>query len=80
MINFLFVHFFLFMQAIARASPQERKLIEEGLTYPEDSAGRLMQRKFVAVYELWNVGNAIDHLRKATDNLPQDFYDIYLVL
>ena len=41
----------------------ERKLIEEGLNYPEDSAGRLMQRKFVAVDNSWNVGNAIDYLR-----------------
>ena len=57
----------------------ERKLIEEGLNYPEDSAGRLMQRKFVAVDQSWNVGNAIDYLRNKTENLPQDFYDVYLV-
>ena len=29
----------------------ERKLIEEGLNYPEDSAGRLMQRDFLAFPE-----------------------------
>ena len=57
----------------------ERKLIEEGLNYPEDSAGRLMQRKFVAVDNSWNVGNAIDYLRNATQNLPEDFYDVYLI-
>ena len=57
----------------------ERKLIEEGLNYPEDSAGRLMQRKFVAVDNSWNVGNAIDYLRNETENLPEDFYDVYLV-
>ena len=57
----------------------ERKLIEEGLNYPEDSAGRLMQRKFVAVDQTWQVGNVIDYLRSETDNLPQDFYDVYLV-
>ena len=57
----------------------ERKLIEEGLNYPEDSAGRLMQRKFVAVDDSWNVGNAIDYLRNETGNLPEDFYDVYLV-
>ena len=57
----------------------ERKLIEEGLNYPEDSAGRLMQRKFVAVNNSWNVGNAIDYLRNETENLPEDFYDVYLV-
>ena len=58
----------------------ERKLIEEGLNYPEDSAGRLMQRKFVAVDNSWNVGNAIDYLRNETENLPEDFYDVYLSL
>ena len=57
----------------------ERKLIEEGLNYPEDSAGRLMQRKFIAVDNSWNVGNAIDYLRNETENLPEDFYDVYLV-
>ena len=58
---------------------KERKLIQEGLNYPEDSAGRLMQRKFVAVNEKWNVGNAIDYLRNNKKELPEDFYDIYLI-
>jgi len=56
----------------------ERKLIEEGLNYPEDSAGRLMQRKFVAISDLWTVGEAIDFLRQNKNDLPEDFYDIYL--
>ena len=38
-----------------------------------------MQRKFVAVDNSWNVGNAIDYLRNETENLPEDFYDVYLV-
>ena len=50
----------------------ERKLIEEGLNYPEDSAGRLMQRKFIAVDNSWNVGNDIDYLRNETENLPEE--------
>ncbi len=57
----------------------ERSLIEEGLNYPEDSAGRLMQRKFVAVDQYWNVGQAIDYLRSNKKNLPEDFYDIFLI-
>ena len=60
-------------------SQNERKLIEEGLNYPEDSAGRLMQRKFVAVSDKWNVGSTIDYLRKERENLPEDFYDIFLI-
>ena len=57
----------------------ERKLIKEGLTYPEDSAGRLMQREFVSMKVEWNVGEAIDFLRKNKSDLPEDFYEIYLL-
>ena len=57
----------------------ERKLIQEGLAYPEDSAGRLMQREFVSMNDEWNVGDAIDFLRKNKSSLPEDFYEIYLV-
>ena len=57
----------------------EKKLIQEGLTYPEDSAGRLMQRKFVSMNLIWNVGEAIDFLRNNKNDLPEDFYDIYLI-
>ncbi len=57
----------------------ERKLIVEGLNYPEDSAGRLMQRNFVVINDSWNVGEAIDYLRSNKNNLPEDFYDIYLI-
>jgi magnesium transporter len=56
----------------------ERAAVEQGLTYPEDSAGRLMQRDFVAAPEFWTVGQTIDYLR-ANPDLPDDFYDIYIV-
>jgi len=55
-----------------------RTLIEEGLSYPEDSAGRLMQRQVVAVPEDWSVGKTIDYLRDA-DGLPADFFDLFLI-
>ncbi len=58
---------------------EERTLVEEGLNYPKDSAGRLMQRQFVAIDQTWNVGQAIDYLRNNKGNLPEDFYDIYLI-
>ena len=60
-------------------SESERELIKEGLNYPEDSAGRLMQREFVSIDLDWNVGDAIDFLRKNKDDLPEDFYEIYLL-
>ena len=56
----------------------ERAAVEQGLTYPEDSAGRLMQRQLVAAPEFWTVGQTIDYLR-VDDALPDDFYDIYIV-
>jgi magnesium transporter len=64
---------------VLEAVPEaERKLIEQALAYPEDSAGRFMQREFVAVPASWTVGQLIDHLREAA-NLPDDFYDLFLV-
>ncbi len=55
-----------------------RMLIEQGLGYPEDSAGRLMQREVVSVPLNWTVGQAIDYMR-SNDDLPTDFFDIFLV-
>tara|TARA_B100000686_G_C16785834_1_gene975189 strand:- start:385 stop:1782 length:1398 start_codon:yes stop_codon:yes gene_type:complete len=55
-----------------------RSILEEGLTFPEDSAGRLMQREFVAVPTFWTVGEVIDFLRESS-GLPDDFYDIFVV-
>lgn len=59
-------------------SEVDRSLIEEGLSHPEDSAGRLMQRDVVALPQHWSVGQAIDYLRE-TDRLPQEFFDLFLV-
>ncbi|MBT3553915.1 MAG: magnesium transporter [Rhodospirillaceae bacterium] len=59
-------------------SDDDRSMVEEGLSYPEDSAGRLMQRSVVDMPSHWSVGQAIDFLREA-DDLPRDFYDIFLV-
>ena len=65
--------------AILENLPQtDRSVIEQGLAYPEYSAGRLMQREVVAVPDYWVVGQTIDYLR-ATDELPDEFYDIYIV-
>lgn len=66
-------------QILLDAVPEEaRAELEEGLAYPEESAGRLMQRRFVSVPEFWDVGQVIDYLRDAS-NLPQDFYEIVVV-
>lgn len=65
---------------IRKLSARMRVAIEEGLSFPEDSAGRLMQREYVAVPEFWTVGKAIDFLRAANpEDLPEDFYDIIVI-
>ena len=65
--------------ALLRALPElEREAVEQGLAYPEDSAGRLMQRVVVAIPEYSTVGQAIDYLRGRV-SLPDDFHDLFLV-
>ena len=57
---------------LERMEPDDRAAVEEALSYPEESAGRLMQRELCAVPEHWNVGQVIDYLRSTAD-LPDDF-------
>ncbi len=56
----------------------ERVAVEQSLAYPEDSAGRLMQREVVMGPEFWTVGDAIDYIRDRKD-LPDEFYHMILV-
>ena len=56
----------------------DRLAVQQSLTYPEYSAGRLMQREVVMAPEHWNVGDVIDFMRNAQD-LPEQFYHIILV-
>lgn len=58
--------------------PATRKELEAGLSYPEESAGRLMRRNMVFVPEFWSVGDAIDYLRRHP-KLPEEFYVIYVI-
>lgn len=57
---------------------EERVAIEESLGYPEDSAGRLMQRDLIAVPPNWTVGQTLDFMRKEKE-LPSEFYEIFVV-
>ena len=56
----------------------DRTAIAGNLDFPEDSAGRLMHREFVAVPPYWTVGQTIDHLREE-DDLPDEFYQLVVV-
>lgn len=70
-------------ELLEHVSDEDRTFIEEGLSYPEDSAGRLMQREVVTVPSHWNVGQCIDFIRRKADNgegeLPSIFYDIFVI-
>ena len=66
-------------RAVLRAlDPDDRAAIEEALSYPEETAGRLMQRDLVAVPRHWTVGDTIDYLR-SQEELTTDFWEIFVV-
>ncbi len=66
--------------AVLAAMPDiERAAVETSLAFEEDTAGRLMQREVVAAPEFWTVGQTIDHLRATREDLPELFFDIYVV-
>ena len=65
-------------QVLARMPQATRALIEQGLSYAESSAGRLMQRELVAVPNYWTVGETIDYLR-STRTTPDKFHAVFVV-
>ncbi|MDT8857020.1 magnesium transporter [Paracoccaceae bacterium Fryx2] len=56
----------------------DRVAVEQAMSYPEYSAGRLMQREVVVAPEHWTVGEATDWLHEA-ERLPDQFYHVILV-
>tara|TARA_B100001989_G_scaffold247228_2_gene219161 strand:- start:1185 stop:2603 length:1419 start_codon:yes stop_codon:yes gene_type:complete len=66
-------------EVLRNLSHQTRTAMEEGLSFPEDSAGRLMRREMVAIPEFWTIGKTIDYLRSVSDELPEDFFDVFII-
>jgi magnesium transporter len=58
--------------------PKDRFALLESLSYPEDTAARIMQREFTAIPSNWSVGQTIDYLRENKD-LPEQFLEIFIV-
>ena len=58
--------------------PKDRFILLESLSYPEDTAARIMQREFTAIPSNWSVGQTIDYLRENKD-LPDEFLEIFIV-
>ncbi|MEY4671256.1 MAG: magnesium transporter [Pseudomonadota bacterium] len=63
---------------LAEMEPEDRAAIETALSYPEESAGRLMSRDFVAVPEHMTVGDLIDFLRESGE-LANEFWEVFIV-
>ena len=63
---------------LAEMEPEDRAAIEAALSYPEESAGRLMSRDFVAVPEHLTVGHLIDFLRDGRE-LANEFWEVFIV-
>ena len=60
-------------------APVDRAVLAANLLYDEKTAGRLMQREFLSAPEFWTVGTTIDFARDNADDLPTDFYEVYVV-
>ena len=63
---------------LADLDPEDRAVIEDALSYPDESAGRIMQRELVAVPEHMTVGQLIDYLRDHQD-LTTEFWEVFVV-
>ena len=63
---------------LAEMEPEDRAAIESALAFPEESAGRIMSRDFIAVPEYMSVGDLIDYLRRDKD-LATEFWEVFVV-
>ena len=63
---------------LAELDPEDRAAIESALSFPEESAGRIMSRDVIAVPEYMRVGDLIDYLRRDRE-LPTEFWEVFVV-
>src|SRR5262245_21596522 len=66
-------------RVLAAADEDTRLAVEEALSFDEETAGRLMQREYVAAPEGAMVGDVIDRMRQDSAELPDVFFEIYVV-
>jgi len=59
--------------------PSDRAALEASLAFDDETIGRLMQREFVAAPRFWTVGDTIDHMRTTGEDLPDLFFNIYVI-
>lgn len=67
-------------KAVLAALPEtEREAFVTSLTFEEETAGRLMQREVMAAPAFWTASQALEHIRESSLDLPELFFDIYVV-
>lgn len=66
-------------EVLCAVTPENRLAYEESLAFDDETIGRLMQREFVAAPEFWTVGDAIDHMRETGEDLPDLFFNVYII-
>jgi magnesium transporter len=66
-------------EVLAAMSDVDRASIESALGYEDETAGRLMQREVLAAPQFWTVGQTIDHVRGAGADLPELFFEVYVI-
>ena len=49
---------------LRRLSPENRRITQAILGYPEESVGRLMTPRYVRLRREWSVGEALEHIRR----------------
>lgn len=66
-------------RAVLKSIPAgERVILEEVLTYPEDSAARLMQRETVCVPNFWTIKDTLQYMGEEKE-FPEKFYDLFVI-
>lgn len=63
---------------LAEMEPEDRAAIESALSFPEETAGRLMSRDIIAVPQAMTVGDLIDFLRDGKQ-LATEFWEVFIV-
>ena len=65
-------------EVLAEMEADDRLFLQSGLAFPEESAGRLMDRDVVAVPDYWTIGRILQYLRSEAE-LPDRFFEIVVI-
>ena len=66
-------------EVLEALGPEDRAALEASLKFDDETIGRLMQREFVAAPPFWTIGDTIDHMRETGEELPDLFFNIWVV-